>query len=320
MGNKVQSEMDKIEIPAELHQRSKQGVLKAKAEMSGKQSFRLKGIAALAASLLVLVGSYSVYTNHFQNEVQESEPIHDSPILNEEGIFIPSIELPEKTDGTEMDMIGLIVYNGKIYTQTDTKIEPDQAKALLGEKLGRTKGSIDEWSSQDDYAVEFASSIGEMDVYAVQGYDKDFRIIAFEERQGEVFAEFYECLNGITIQDGEDIFGKLKIAGNVVSAQYRNFSDWDNGINQYYPIENEEVLNAFVEELNNAVPYSYQKVEPTLGDYRNDEAYKRLNLILADGSQVDLVVIKDGYVRYGFTDVYFKMEDEIFTKMWEQMN
>ncbi|HWO78217.1 MAG TPA: hypothetical protein VNM69_20310 [Bacillus sp. (in: firmicutes)] len=320
MVNKIQSEMNKIEIPAELHQRSKQGVLKAKAEIRRNQSVRLNGFVRLVAGFLIAASIYGLYHLNFQNDNQETMPNGESDMTNQdEGVYIPPIQLPENTDGMEMDMIGLIVYNGKIYTQTDTMIEPSEAKALLGEKLGRTKGSIDEWSLQDEYAVEFASTIGEMDVYSVKGYDQNFRIMAYDERNGEVFAEFYECLNGMSVQDGEDLFGKLNMEGNVVSAQYRHFTDWDNGIDRFFPINDTDLLNVFISELNHTVPYSYETVEPSLGDYRNDEEYKRLNLILKDGSRVELVVIKDGYIRYGFSDVYFKMSDNVFSKMWDLM-
>lgn len=69
-------------------------------------------------------------------------------------------------------------------------------KTYWGEKLGTTKGNIDGWSKQEAYDEEFASTIGETDVYAVKGYDKDFRVMTYE-REGEFSAEFYENLNGI---------------------------------------------------------------------------------------------------------------------------
>lgn len=75
-----------------------------------------------------------------------------------------------------LEVIGLIVYNGKIYTQTNSLIKPAAAKALLGEKLGVTKGNIDEWSSQKAYAEELASTISHANIYSVMGYDRDFRI------------------------------------------------------------------------------------------------------------------------------------------------
>ncbi|MBK3494261.1 hypothetical protein JFL43_05205 [Viridibacillus sp. YIM B01967] len=66
------------------------------------------------------------------------------------------------------------------------EIAKQKVKVLRGEKLVRTKGTIDEWSKQDDYATEFASSIGNSDVYSVRGYDESFRIMTYSEEGGSL--------------------------------------------------------------------------------------------------------------------------------------
>jgi hypothetical protein len=318
MSNKIKREIEKIEIPVELHLRSKLGVQKAKLEMNKNKRYKSKGIA-FVASLFVLLGGYRIYNHYIHNDHNQAMPNPNTPIVTEDkGVQIPAIQLPENSESA--DMIGLIVYNGKIYTQTKTEIDVNRAKDLLGEKLGTTKGTIDEWSKQDEYAVEFASSIGKADVYTVKGYDKEFRIMTYDERGGEVFSEFYECLNGITVHDGRDVFGKLKLTGNILNAQYRNFSDWDYNVDNYYPVEDINALNAFIEELNDTVPHTSEHLEDKIGDFRNDEEFKELILHLNDGTKVSLVVIKGGYVQYGYTNLYFKMDDEQFAKMWEQLN
>ncbi|GAA0344111.1 hypothetical protein GCM10008967_38180 [Bacillus carboniphilus] len=318
MGNRVQDEMNKIEIPAELHERSKRGVLQAKSEMRRSRPV-IKRVGALAASVLILAGSYGLYQSFFQNKVEEAGQDQGNQIVQtEEGVYIPEIKLPEG-GGASMDMIGLIVYKGGIYIQTDTRVVPEHAKALVGEKLGKTKGSIDEWSSQDEYAVEFASSIGEIDVFKVKGYDSDFRIMAYDDRNGEPYAEFFERLHGITVQSGADIFGKVQLVGNVVDAKYRTFSEWDNSIDNYHPIESKDIVETFVEELNSTVPYTYEHVEETLGDFRNNEEYREVSLTLKDGTVVSLALIKEGYIRYGFLGVYFKMDDDVFREMWNEI-
>lgn len=311
MSNKIKQEMDKIEIPNELHQRSKLGVQKAKLEMPSSKRKWSKAIA-VAASLLILFGSY----DYIRDNIVQTSP--KSLVVTEDGgLQVPAIELPENT--SKADMIGLIVYNGKVYTQTATVIDAESAKELLGEKLGTTNGKIDEWSKQDEYAVEFASTIGEADVYTVKDYDKNFRIMTYGEHDGIIYSEFYECLNGITVHDGGDVFGKLNIIGNVISAQYQSYNDWYNSINQFYPIEDMDFLNTFVEELNHAIPHSRQSVEEEIGDFRNDDEYRRMTIQLSDGSKISLVVIKDGYVYYGHTSVYFRIDSEVFADLWEAL-
>jgi hypothetical protein len=303
--SKIKQEINKIEIPAELSERSKLGVANAKSEIPPKKRNWAIGIA-LAASLMIGVVSYTIVNYSSEN--------NNTIIVSKDGgLQIPALKLPNDT--STMDMIGLIVYNGKIYTQTATEVNVDRAKNLLGEKLGKTKSTIDEWSKQDAYAVEFASTVGEIDVYTAKGYSKDFRIMTYSEQDGH--SEIFEALNGITVESGRDIFEKLHLSGNILQAQYRTFSDWDNSVENYYPINDIELLNTFIEALNETVPHPYDRVEAELGDFRNDENYRVLTLQLKDGTKVNLVVLKDGYIRYGFLDVYFKMEDATFSKLWK---
>lgn len=304
--------MDKIDIPKELSERSKMGVSQAKKEMErDRKSFNIKGIGI--AALLMSVGLFIFLNNGSQDSA-------DILVVNEDGsVEIPALQLPQDT--SSLSMIGLIVYNGKIYTQTGTDIKLKDAKKLLGEKLGKTKGNIDEWSKQEAYDNEFASSISEIDVYAVKGYDKNFRIMTYDEERivEEPYFTFYENLNGITITSGEDVFGELKMVGNVSSAKYRRFSDWDYAIENYHFIEEMDAVNNFVQKLNEAKPFPRQENSDPMGNSRNNENFKELIIRLNDGSQVSLKLLKGGYIYYGIMDVYFQMNEDGFSKMWSQL-
>lgn len=211
-------------------------------------------------------------------------------------------------------MIGLLVYYGKIYTQTRTEINPEDAQALLGEKLGTTKGTIDEWSKQE-VDEEFASTIGVTDIYSVKGYDKYFRIMVYSEQNGGQDVEFYENLHGIKVSSGENGFGKLNMAGNVDSAEWRTFSEWDNEIDNYTPSPDMPSLNAFLEDLNKAKPLPRNQNSDPIDESRNNEVFKELIIHLDDGSRVSHTLLKDGYFYYGFMVVYFEMKKEIFSTM-----
>ncbi|HWL23104.1 MAG TPA: hypothetical protein VNR38_05045 [Ureibacillus sp.] len=313
MHNLIKQEMNKIEIPKELRERSKMGINQAKEEMK-KKNTRFK-VGAGVTAVLATACAFILFTNGTL-----SIPGNEAEISQNEytSVEIPAIELPE--NGSNAKMIGLVVYNGKVYTQTMSEIDPEVAKAIRGEKLGTTKGNIDEWSKQDAYSVEFASTIGVADVYTVDGYDKDFRIMSFEEYNGYVYAQFFENLNGITIQSGKDIFGKLNMVGNISSAQYRTFDDWNSGINNFFPIENLEGLNRFIEALNHAKPLSRNDNVDPLGDSLNSEDYRELTLNLVDGTNVKLTLLKDGYIYYGYMyDAYFQMNEDEFSKLWTQL-
>ncbi|WP_019412928.1 hypothetical protein [Paenisporosarcina sp. TG20] len=315
MSNKIKQEMNKIEIPKELSERIKMGVSQAKKEIKkDRKRFNVKGIG-IAAAFLVSVGAFTLFNNVIPDSSTGNQ---DALVVNKDGsVEIPAIQLPEDTSSASM--IGLIVYNGKIYTQTGTETDDEASKDIISEKLGTTKGTIDEWSEQEAYDEEFASTVGIVDVYSVKGYDKDFRIMTYEIQDGNINTEFYENLNGVTIDNGKDVFGKLNIEGNISSAQYRTFSDWDNDIDNYQPIADMEILNTFVVELNKAKPIPRGQNSDPISNSRTDEEFRGLSIKLNDGSTVRLTLLKEGNIYYGFMGVYFKMDEDVFSKMWSQI-
>ncbi len=172
---------------------------------------------------------------------------------NEQGVYIPEIALPEegiKAGYSMSDMIGLVVYKGGIYTQARHYDGEDLEKVsgLIGEHLGTAKGNLDEWSSQDEYATEFASNMGG-EVYTVKGYDPGFRICVCVYENDEILrmVMFMERMNNITISTGEDIFEtRLHICGNVRSVQKQSHDDWDNGRGDFIAVTiSEDVWDAF---------------------------------------------------------------------------
>jgi hypothetical protein len=304
MSNKIKQEMNRIEIPKELSARSKMGIIKANKEIQkSRKGYSLVSIGIVAA-LLISIGTFALFNN---------KVFSPNGTTRSDGVKIPSIQLPK--GNSEADMVGLIVYNGKFYTEARTDIDAAKAKAILGEKLGTTKGNIEERSDTNAYDEEFASTIPIEDVYSVKGYDKNFRIMTYVERDGKPYAKFYENDNGITVKSGEDVFGNLKIAGNVSSAEYRTFSDWDKMIGDFHPISDIKVLNVFALELNKTKPFPLPN---SLYKSRNNENFREVTIQLNDGTKVILSLFKEGYIYYGF-NVLFKMDNDVFSKMWSQL-
>ena len=274
-----------------------------------RKTFNVK-VIKIVATLLISVGTFALINYVVFDSTKGNQQAH---VVNESGdVKIPAIQLPKDTSNA--DMIGLIVYKGKIYTETSTEINAVEAKAIISDKLGTTKGGIDEWSKRIAYNIEFASTIGKIDVYSVRGYDQDFRIMVYQEQSDNQYAAFYENLNGITISSGEDVFGKLNIVGNVSSAQWRAFDDWYNDIDNYKPISDMAGLNTFLKELN--------KTKPLLREQNSDpiSEYRELTLNLNDGTKVKLTLLNDGSIYYGFTDIYFQMNESVFLEIWNQLN
>lgn len=231
-------------------------------------------------------------------------------------VYLPKIKLPEE-NGATMSMVGLVVYKGKIYTQTMTRIAPEQAASLRGEKLGRSKGGIDEWSSQSEFANEFASTIGEIDIYSVKGYDEGFRLMAYREQDGQIHAELYENLNGRTIASGADLFDLLRLKGRIASAESLPFDAWNNGIDERLPLPDMKTVDEFANALDSAKPLERKPLWEA-GIYDNSEqAIVRLHL--EDGTEVELRLFEQGYVSYGYTDVLFQVDAPVFERLWNEL-
>lgn len=228
------------------------------------------------------------------------------------GVYIPKIVLEEPQPGVTVDMVGLVVYRGNIYTWTNNlSLSKEQETALRGEYLGRTKGNLDEWSKQEDYAQEFASSIGVEDVYAVNGYDIDFRIMT-SDGQGNI--GIYERLNDFWLETGEDLFGEMKLKGRLEAICWQPFSQWDNGEENWREAElSKQTADAFVEGL-------YRSAYLEKSDWRELDP-KPCILKLTDGTEIRLMLLKGGYVKYqglGGNGV-FQMEESVFSGVYNAL-
>jgi len=247
-----------------------------------------------------------------QGQIAQVTPGSNNSGTNASGsIVIPKVELPDTKSGVMADMIALVVYKDNIYTQSATRIDAANAAALRGEKLGRTTGGIDEWSGKDKY-IELASNIGETDIYSVKGYDSNFLIMSYSEINGEVFAELYEHTNGITVNSGADLFGKLNLEGRVTSAQWESFDSWNNGQQQYTPLADGEALKGFLTALQAAKPLTSE------GIYDSEDR-KVLYLQLEDNARVELTLFGQGLVHYGQAPVFFEVEPGAFQRLWNGM-
>ncbi|GGD55457.1 hypothetical protein [Paenibacillus nasutitermitis] len=232
-------------------------------------------------------------------------------------ITIPAMKLPD-TSSESADMVGLVVYNGNIYTQTSTRIEPEAAKQLLDEKLGRTKAGIDEWSNQTDY-TELASTIGETDIYSVKGYDSGFRIMSYQVVEGEIYAELYEHLNGITVTKGEDLIGKTNLLGHVESAKWQSYDSWNYSKPEFNKLQTGPALQTFLEALYEASPVDADFLYKA-GIYDNgEEKQKVLYLKLEDQTEITLWLFKGNYVKYSSAPVFFQMKPDPFLAFWDSL-
>ena len=118
-----------------------------KAAAEPRKRRRTAIIAACAAVCLIAgaaIAAVNLFvkdepTEHVAAVVDENDPSHSPNAL-----YVPAIELPKSTDGAEMDMIGLVVYKGGIYTQAEWYSD-EQA-----EKLRQAQQECEEIYMTDD--------------------------------------------------------------------------------------------------------------------------------------------------------------------------
>lgn len=299
-----------------------------------KRNLMRAGLIAAACLCIAAAGAIALHAAFAGNgsSVSQAALVTGTDGAGDGSLYIPKIELPEKTEeGVAMDMIGLLVYRGGIYTQTESFIGEDAERIspLIGEKLGHAKGTIDEWSSQDDYASEFASTF-EGDVFAVNGYGTDFRVCISWEYTDENgvpnrWVEFLERLNDITLDTGADIFGeRLNLRGRVTGAEFQTAHDWDYAIPDYHPLEAApEQLDTFIDALYGG--HFEDKTDEWLdAEFAMVDHSRHLILHLDDGTSVHLSLFEGGYVGYGGDGFYnhigwnyLKISDEAFAPIWE---
>ena len=250
----------------------------------------------------------------------------NAPDSKEQGVYVPEIVLPEGKVSLMADMVGLVVYSGGIYTQAEYYGEQDLEKVseLIGERLGTAKGNLDEWSSQDEYATEFASTTAG-EVYTVKGYDPDFRICVCVYENDEILrmVMFMERMNNITLATGEDIFEtRLHIYGNVKSVQKQSQEDWNHGRGNRSDVSiSDEDWDAFWRSTVDA------PVIDTWSDVNEAETWYRegkivhLYLQMEDGTVNHIRLKEGGYVGYTLTQDSFwvKIPLDVFDQVFEKV-
>ncbi|WP_054027909.1 hypothetical protein [Bacillus sp. FJAT-28004] len=313
--------MDQIEPEADLQNRIAQKLLRQKPT----SPFRIKRVQYIMGSLLfvIIIGIIGLDMWKSANEplIDVREPIEqvdpNEHIDDPNAITIPKIKLPDKSDAMA-DMIGLIVYKGNIYTQTSTHISAENATELRGDKLGRTKAGIDEWSEQTDY-VELASTIGVADIFSVNGYDSDFRIMSYQVHEGQIYAELYEHLNGITIANGEDLIGKTKVKDNMETVRWQDYNNWYYSKPQFHTLPLNQTLHTFMAALYEAKPMDGEKLykEGIYDDGAQNQ--KVLFFKLKDQTEVQMWLFKGNYVKYANAPVFFQLEPAAFSALWDSL-
>lgn len=308
--------VDRIEPDSQLEKRLEQRLQQQQRSLKPwgtRMRMQMRTLVAAGIAILVAGGAFAGWSK------LQAPPAGDSIGQVQSGqVIIPKIKLPKNLGNA--NMIGLVVYQGNIYTQTaQRQLEPELATALRGEKLGTTAGEIDEWSTSADYK-ELTSNMGPMDIYEVKGYDSSFRIMAYEEGEdGEIYAQFLECWNGLIISGGSDIFGKLKLDGRVTQVFWQDYGSWYNSKPLERTLPFDGALEEAIAAANAALPLDGTQLyeDGIYNDAPNRQ--KLIFLQLEDRTMVQLRLFAGNYIKYDGANVFFQLDEAVFAQLWDQL-
>ena len=300
------------------------------------------GLLAACICLVVLVGViYIISRNKPESPTLNSSQtvLNDMDSGSAKGVYIPAAQMPNISEDAMADMIGLVVYRGKIYTESEfydlvyrgntykeneyydlegaLKIEP-----LLDEYLGKATGKINEWSDKKEYEADFASNLGGS-VYSVGGYSTDFRICIKNEYTDNDGTEhlsiaFMDRLNDITLTTGKDLFeDRLQISGNIESITWQSHDDWNYAIKNYHELDmTSKQWTDFMNAVD-AAEFEYLWSENNPSSIYSVDEQLHLILNMKDGTRVSLRLIAGGYVGYEPLGWYFvKIPEDTFNALY----
>lgn len=240
-----------------------------------------------------------------------------NPALDMRGIatvYTPSISLPDSAD-MAADMIGCLVYKGHVYTRTVNSgwDFSGDLEALVDEYLGEATGTLNEWSKQEDWSAEFASTYHGA-VYTVKGYSADFRLCVRTETADGGYLVLLDNYDHIALQTGADLFDtRLHIPGNIESIGFLTHEQWNAGYDTFTPLDGitDEQFDEFITLICES---PIVKIDHVNNDrFYDTEKQGHLYLSMKDGTTVELRLMDGGYV--GNQDlgwIFVKAPGELF--------
>lgn len=201
-----------------------------------------------------------------------------------QGIYVPplEVELSQAQPEAMIDMIGFFIYQGRLYAQMDVV---EQGQDLVGEQLGESSGTIDEWTSEDQY-LEGTGSVGGP-FYEVKGYDPRYLLCMVYDYGVELF--WNNC--DITVSTGGDVLEEVfRLSDGIARAEFQSESDVQKDTGYKLTITPLNQLEAWVNALDQA---------PALASTETDmrQCLGHLYLTKADGVTVHLRLMEHGYVQ-----------------------
>ena len=203
-----------------------------------------------------------------------------------------------------IDMIGMVRYNGKLYTQAEyIHCSEEEKIPFIGEYLGTARGNIVEYSEEKEFLKDFASNVPGK-VYSVNGYSPDFRICIPNMYNNGGFIAFFEYIDASKLKIGKDLFGdKIKLKDNIKSVSYILYDYPNTVMTAYKKLKNitDSSIAAFSDALYRAKFYS--SLETNIWEKFAGKKSVALKFKLNDNSVFKVTLYEEGQVFYGLGNV-----------------
>lgn len=207
-----------------------------------------------------------------------------------QGVYVPALEVEHES----ADMTGFFIYQGRMYSQVGMVQEGQE---LVGAQFGESSGTIDEWTSQEQY-LEGTGSIGGP-FYEVKGYDSRYLLCMVQDYGVELY--WNNC--DITVSTGADVLEEVfRLSDGIARAEFQGESDYQGDTGRTTPITRLGQLEAWVDALGQV---------PALSSAGADmgQCFGHLYLTKADGVTVHLRLMGNGYVQVAaLPEVCWQME------------
>lgn len=134
MGNNIKEEIDKIEIPKELRERSKAGVLKAKSEMKKQKSkWLFYGMPMIAVAMTFI---FLTAQNIPNKSLSEKPSVKSNPEVTNKDFVDEQSKKINLTDSHELVQMGDYVFIGEVIKKTgEKKFDPRYPQTQFNVKV-----------------------------------------------------------------------------------------------------------------------------------------------------------------------------------------
>lgn len=276
---------------------------------------------------LLLLAVSCLLTGCSNHETVAQQVPSASVLTESRGVFYPAVAEKEIgqvcIDG--LRIFDYLYYNGSIYTSSYNFTSEDKAvveaavSAVAEDKLADIFNNEYCWSEDSSKLAQVSENVSAA-VYAVKGYDKDFRVCLSYERFIPSIGEntygmmVFDKLNGITLEKGSELFSERLHIGEYTEIFLRTIDE--NGS------RDEKVSADMTDFLSAVYDGDFVKADSeTAEKFRSRESRTLVFRLDNEAFDIAVSVYPDGYVSmYSGGEMFLLQIDKaVCEKLWEEI-